>query len=202
MIKINDNIFQFENLRVGQMYLIIQDEDITLVDTGMIGDLSSIKKQLSDMDISFEQINNIIITHHHMDHTFNLKKISKLSDAKIYIHEGDYDKIKNKVKELKIIMINDGDTLSILNNMEVIHVKGHTDGNIALYARDYKLLIAGDCIFNNNGFAYPPKKYNTNTEVFMKNVRRLLDYDIKVICPGHGLYVDENCKELLEKLIK
>jgi len=40
--------------------------------------------------------------------------------------------------------------------------------------------------------------YNKNTDEFMRNVAKLLDYDIEILCPGHGLFLDENVNQKIK----
>ena len=200
MKKVNENVYQFENLLVSNVYLIMEDDVYTLVDTGMLGDLPKIKRQLKKMGIEIEQIDNIIITHSHGDHIANLKKIASLTDAKVYVHKGDYEDIKDKVKAENIISVEDKEVLDIYD-LEVIHISGHTAGNMALYSKNSKLLFSGDCIFNNNGFSLPPIAFNKDTNEFKKNIKKLLQYDIEIICFGHGPFLEENCNQAIAELL-
>ncbi|MEX1376342.1 MAG: MBL fold metallo-hydrolase [Eubacteriales bacterium] len=202
MIKINEKVYQFEKTAVSSIYFILDGDEATIVDTGMVGDLAKMKNQLKDFDLKIHQINNIIITHHHFDHTCNLKRIAQASGAKVYVHEGDYDEIADKVDEKNTVKLHDGDVVPILGGLETIHVKGHTDGTMSLYSKEYKMLIAGDCIFNNKTVALPPVQYNKDTDAFMENVKKLLKYDIEIILPGHGQYIDDKCNEIIKKLTK
>ena len=41
-----------------------------------------------------------------------------------------------------------------------------------------------------------------DTDAFMENVKKLQKYDIEIILPGHGQYIDENCNGTIKELTK
>ena len=202
MQKITDNIYKLERLKVSSVYLIKEEGMLTIIDTGMAGDLGAIKKEMALANAKIEKLNRIIITHAHMDNVGNLKKLSALSGAQVYVHEGDYGEIKSKVPDGKLHALKDKEQIDMLGKTEVVHVPGHTDGSIALYAKDKKILFGGDCLFNNKGLSLPPEIFNKDTALFKKSVVKLLDYDVDMLCTAHGPHIEGGCNEKIAMVIE
>ena len=72
-------------------YLIRGDEGHILVDTGWNtpNTFATVKRQLEEIDVAFEDIAFIVITHAHADHYGLAGRIKHLSQAKVVIHELD-----------------------------------------------------------------------------------------------------------------
>jgi glyoxylase-like metal-dependent hydrolase (beta-lactamase superfamily II) len=92
---------------------LIDDSPKTLIDTGIKTDASFeiLKKSLEDLGFSFSSIERILITHGHIDHYGQAKKISSLSGAPIYLHPKEYGRIRSMVHSygsLKSILLRNG----------------------------------------------------------------------------------------------
>lgn len=70
-------------------FLIQEAEGCILVDTGLPGSESKIKKALNKCGLSFKDIKLIVITHAHVDHAGSAACLRELSGAPIVAHEGD-----------------------------------------------------------------------------------------------------------------
>ena len=202
MYKVTDNLYQLSGMRAGQVYLII-DGSITLVDTGFENEFDHIAGQLQSMNLKTEDIDNIILTHGHRDHAGSLEQLLESSNGKLYIHRGETDIIDKLQNKFSLVILNEGDIIPVLGGFKVIHIPGHTDGLMSLYSPEYKILISGDSIFNNNNQpSLPPVRFNSDTEMFMENVKKLQDYDIEIICPGHGPVIMEKGNDVIDCLLK
>ena len=62
--------------------------DLTLIDTCFLKDVPKLETYLRDIDHSIEEINRIVLTHVHIDHTQAVNEIKKISGghAKLYSH--------------------------------------------------------------------------------------------------------------------
>lgn len=62
--------------------------DLTLIDTCFLKDVPKLETYLRDIDHSIEEINRIVLTHVHIDHTQAVNEIKKISGehSKIYSH--------------------------------------------------------------------------------------------------------------------
>lgn len=76
---------------------VVDEEPITLIDTGVKTDMSLqvLKDSLRRLGYGIEDIRRILITHGHLDHYGQAKRISALSGAEVSIHVEDYRMIQS-----------------------------------------------------------------------------------------------------------
>jgi glyoxylase-like metal-dependent hydrolase (beta-lactamase superfamily II) len=98
----------------------IDDSPRTLVDAGIKTEVSfeTLKKGLETIGYSLNAIERILITHGHVDHYGQAKKISLLSGAPIYIHSKEYGRIRSFIHSLgfiKSILLRNGAPEALVN---------------------------------------------------------------------------------------
>ena len=112
------------------------------------------------------KIDAVICTHHHSDHTGNLKLLKDSLKVPVAMHELDIPVVEGReempppsyipaeiLKHLKIEpcgidrALRDGE--DFCEGLQVIHVPGHTKGSICLLYKD-QALISGDCVIGYN----------------------------------------------------
>jgi glyoxylase-like metal-dependent hydrolase (beta-lactamase superfamily II) len=104
------------------------------------------------------------------------------------------------------------DGVNISKDLKVIHLPGHTKGNIALLYRD-EILIAGDSISGKNEMnpEIAPKDLNPPNPMAsldhkqaLTSLKKLFSYNFRIILPSHGKSIEEDGKkkfiEMLEAL--
>ncbi|WFE52780.1 MBL fold metallo-hydrolase [Micromonospora sp. WMMD1155] len=88
----------------------------------------------------------VVTTHQHMDHWVALEEVVAKTGARALVHAEDAAGLPIEAERLS-----DGDTVPVGDcALEVIHVKGHTPGSIALLYRDpagTPHLFTGDSLF-------------------------------------------------------
>lgn len=133
----------FQQLRIGAdnfSYIIYSKNNKTaIIDPGF--QTSKIIDFINSEDLIVEYI---IITHHHSDHTYGVKKLkTNYPKAKIIASEIDGEKIDSKVD----CFVENGDIIKIDEiNMKIIHTPGHTPGGICIIVNN-KFLLTGDTLF-------------------------------------------------------
>jgi glyoxylase-like metal-dependent hydrolase (beta-lactamase superfamily II) len=112
-LKIADGIEMIElkmNLmgRESVIYptLIWDDDTVVLVDAGITGSLAKIKSAMKDACVSFERLDEIIVTHQDIDHVGGIKGIlDELPEVKVLAHEEEKPYIQG---ERKFVRLNSG----------------------------------------------------------------------------------------------
>lgn len=88
----------------------------------------------------------VVTTHQHMDHWVALEEVVAKTGARALVHADDAVGLPIEAERLA-----DGDTVAVGDcALEVIHIKGHTPGSIALLYRDpagTPHLFTGDSLF-------------------------------------------------------
>jgi hydroxyacylglutathione hydrolase len=90
------------------------------------------------------QLNYIINTHHHWDHTDGNVEIKQATGAKVIGFKGDAHRIPGIDIEVA-----DGQIIDICGHKaEIIFIPGHTLGHIAYNFKNKKILFCGDTLFS------------------------------------------------------
>lgn len=189
-----------------EIYILECEEGLILVDVGFTPKChKNIQAELTEMDASWEDVKMIIITHAHGDHIENLQRVKDLTNADVLIGEGDLVRLRERTGIEADFILKHGDLISLCGGIEVVHVPGHSDGNLSLFLWKYKTIIAGDTIFGDRDICHiypPPAKYCTDVELATKNLEILLDYDFDKLLMTHGMNIMKNAKMHVEELVK
>lgn len=106
------------------------------------GDAQPVLHALAAMDL---QLQTILVTHHHKDHTGGVQALREATGATVYgpAHE--------RIPE-PLVGVVQGDTVQALGlSLQVLDVPGHTAGHVAYYAEPAQqapLVFCGDTLFS------------------------------------------------------
>jgi len=138
----------------------------------------------------------VILSHHHLDHAGGAALIKGLSGASIIAHPLEAARLDSLVD----LAAEDGYHLSLDGlELELIHTPGHSAGHLCAYLPQQKVLFSGDHILGLGTTAIVPPK--GDMAQYIVSLRRLLDYDIRLICPGHGPIIHA-ARRKIEELIE
>lgn len=201
---------QIENIYVKKflyfnLYVIKGKHGDILIDTGFIGMRKSLKKWLDKFNIKL-----VILTHAHVDHTWNASYIKKLYNCKIAMSKQDIENIDNsqihstaskkcyrtwtrlmnygmqKFTPTKFnvdIPLRDNQVIRRYRiDLKIINLPGHTNGSIGILYKNY--LFAGDALVNrkrNPEIAYQ----NQNNEDAKNTYQKILRISPEIIFIGH-----------------
>jgi len=189
----------------AEVYVLDCDGGLILVDVGFTPQChESIQAELDEMGETWEDIKMIIITHAHGDHIDNLPQVRGLTGAEVVIGEGDEGRLYESTGVKADVVLGHGDLIGACGGVEIVHVPGHSDGNLCLYLRGYKTIIAGDTIFGDSegNLEAPPEKYCEDVVEAWKNLSILADYDFDTLLLSHGRNTMTGAKEKVLKLIE
>jgi glyoxylase-like metal-dependent hydrolase (beta-lactamase superfamily II) len=172
-----------------------------VIDTGMTEEsvLQSIEKIMP-----IENIELIILTHAHYDHSGCANALLSKSNAKLAIHEADAPFLSDDHLSGALnfgskttcppadILYKGGEKIPIGQNdegveeyLEVIHTPGHTAGCICLYEANSKSLFSGDMIFSDGGIGRSDFRISIPEEM-TASIDELTKLDVENLYPGHG----------------
>ena len=116
------------------IWLLESNEEVSVVDPG------DAKPVLDYLNKTNKNLKDILITHHHFDHTAGVPELENIISGSIYGPQNSYKLIQEEVTQ--------GHTLSSLGiKFEVIEVPGHTLDHIAFYNEEKNILFCGDTLF-------------------------------------------------------
>jgi glyoxylase-like metal-dependent hydrolase (beta-lactamase superfamily II) len=139
------------------------------------------------------QVEYMVNTHGHSDHTNGNAKVKELTGAKIVAFGGSSISPDIGVKDGQIIAVG---ALSL----EMIHVPGHTDDHILVYLESQKVAVTGDHLFVGKiGGTGTESAARAEHASLVRNLDRFSD-DV-TIWPGHDYGCRPSSTIGLEKLV-
>ena len=141
----------------------------------------------------------IVHTHAHVDHTMGSARLSELTGAPTYLHQGDahlHSCMDVQALEMGIRLpvstpmdkiLKDADSISFGRyQLGVLHTPGHTPGSVCLQVPGESLCLTGDTLFK--GGIGRTTRWGGEPETLVKSVKdRLYELHGSVkIVPGHG----------------
>ena len=186
-----------------EAYLLDCDDGVVLVDTGMLPrDMDKIGAELEKMGRTWRDIGLIFITHKHGDHIKNLARVKEVTGAEVMAGEGDVQDIEAATGVRIDRGLRHGDFFDVCGGIEVIHVPGHSVGNLSLYLRRQRAIIAGDTIFGDErgNIGPPPEKYCLDVRMAESEIKRLLFYDFDALLLSHGKNLLKGAKSRVRML--
>lgn len=204
-------VHQIHDLFVN-MYLIVEPEGLTLIDTGTNGGYNAVKRSLERMGRGFQDITRILITHADPDHIGGLARIKAASGAKVYASQIEAEAIERgqSSREIRVSgigkplfglfnaltpitpamvdeILESEDELPVLGGMYVVSTPGHTPGHISFYAPQHRALFVGDSLVAMGGklnFTNGPVTWNY--DIGRESVRRQAELGAEMVFCGHG----------------
>jgi len=184
--KLSDNVYMLVGAG-GNIGVSVGDDGVFVIDDQFAPLTTKIEaaiKTLSDKQIQF-----LVNTHYHGDHTGGNENMKKLGTT-IIAHDNVRNRLEDKPKDaLPVITFNDELSLHINGEkISVFHVEhAHTDGDALLYFTKSNVLHTGDVYFNKR---YPYIDLNSGGSVngYIEAVKKglsAINDDTKII-PGHG----------------
>ncbi|MHB1960395.1 MAG: MBL fold metallo-hydrolase [Acidobacteriaceae bacterium] len=166
----------------------------TVIDPG--ADIEKILAVLKQHHLIVEQI---IVTHAHIDHVGGAARLKRLTGADIYMNQHDLPLLKMMdmqagwlgvpVPEVAAPDVDASDLLALTIAGEparVLHTPGHTEGSICLHLPTPQLLLAGDTLFAGS-IGRTDLPGGDLRKILRSLKERLLTLpDATRVVPGHG----------------
>lgn len=188
-----------------EVYILECEGGLILVDVGFTpGCLAAIQAELGSMGVGWGDIKMIIITHAHGDHMDNLPRVRELTGAEVVVGFGDGEALLEGTGVRADVELEHGDVIGACGGVEMVHVPGHSDGNLCLYLRGLKAIIAGDTVFGDaeGNLWAPPERYCRDAGLAARNLRVLADYDFDALLLSHGKNTYKGAKDKVLRLVE
>ena len=191
----------------GNAYLVQNGNSFILIDTGSRSKRILIEKKLEEYRCTPGSLKCILLTHGDFDHSGNALYLGKKFKAPVGIHKDEAivlekgDMFINRKKKNIIIsfliknlmgidkfkpdfFLGDDDKIDrYWIDAKVIHTPGHSPGSVCIVTTDGEC-FCGDLFINTE----KPQvvRLVDDPEQLQESVRKILEYDIRIIYPGHG----------------
>ncbi len=133
--------------------------------------------------IDHSEIGVAAITHHHFDHSGNLKHVNEHLKAEVAVPENGVRLLRGRLPKDGVRTYADGDVIELDGGIrvEVLASPGHSVDSLCYYIEAEGILFTGDTILGNTTTVVG------DVNAYMASLRRLLTLpNIRVLCPGHG----------------
>jgi len=210
---------------IANVYLLIEPQGLTLIDTGMPGSAGKILDYVRGIGHAPRDIITILLTHQHVDHVGGAATLARATGADVLAHPLDAPAIEGKARRdvprgpmglmfravllprLKPVAvaahITGGETLPIQQRdggLQVIAAPGHTYGEVSFYVPGRKLLIAGDAYRHGGGRIVPsPNMFNRDTTKALRSIVELAALEVGASLCGHGEPILQGADALLKQ---
>ena len=128
------------------------------------------------------------ITHHHSDHSGNLKWAHDEMKAEIIAPKSAIPLLKGRLPSKGVTTLVDGQVLDLGGgtHVRILLTPGHSVDSVCYYIEDEGVLFSGDTLLGTGTTTVH------NLGDYRRTLARLLELpNLKVICPGHGPLVND-----------
>ena len=89
LMKMADGVFKVDGVRVANVYLVVTQDGLLLVDTGMPGNARRILRFIEGLGRQPRDLRDIVLTHCDIDHVGNVAELKRRTGARVAILELD-----------------------------------------------------------------------------------------------------------------
>ena len=141
----------------GNCSVIICNHTKLLIDIGI--SYLSLKRKLEELDFSLEDFDALLITHSHADHIKGLSSLTKHTNIRVYIPEGMYEELKDKLYNDNIEFIHDEFKINDVN-IELIHTSHDAPSSVGyiIYYQGKSLVYVTDTGYINRKYLMKMKE--------------------------------------------
>src|SRR5262249_8265467 len=142
---------------------------LALVDTGVPGSEGAIFALIESLGRDPSELKQVLITHADSDHVGSLAAVVGATGAEVCAGalEAEVIEGKRRTRGGQLVdtpvpvgcVVDEGDTLPIRGGVRVVETFGHTAGHVAYFVTGQGVLIAGDCLNNQEGFQGSKPEY-------------------------------------------
>jgi cyclase len=212
MKRLRDGIYaDTDGTNGGNYGAIILDNEILMVDAGMIHTKSLASREFLDTEIGLP-IKKMLLTHSHSDHVFGVQSFEPILLISSILTRNQchqnlntdwnqtkllerYSEVKDQRPELwaalqtlKIhlpdIAFNDEVVIGEMKQVRAKLVGGHTAGSSIVMSQDHSTIFVGDLIFNGQ-FPYGGDP-SCNPDRWIQALNEISSLEFDTVVPGHG----------------
>ncbi|WP_250006491.1 MBL fold metallo-hydrolase [Actinoplanes sp. M2I2] len=216
MREVVEGVFEV-SLGFVNMHLVVTDDGVVLVDTGLPRNAKRIDRALHGLRKQIGDVTAVLLTHQHFDHIGNVADVRRRSGARVFAHAADAPAITGAIRPpeprglarfavrligtaepTKLDQLITKDESEPLPGFTAIHTPGHTRGHVSyLLDRAGGLLFAGDTAAGTRegGVTAGPTRVSADPDEQARSLAKLGSYDFEHAVFGHGQAVSGRAVE-------
>jgi len=225
--EISRDLYRIRGAFGSNVYL-ISENGLTLIDAGFPMDLPAIQLGLRALGAAPRDIDLVIATHYHGDHTGTVAGMKRRYGTRAALHAedspyatGESPQDTTEVAFLTLLFytalwplfryrhfqpdryLEEGEVIDLLGGLQVLHTPGHSRGSICLYGEQRGILFSGDLVRNEMGILEgPPPHYTPDQPAACRSLMRVSELDFEILLPGHGKVILSSAGELYRSYIE
>ena len=179
----------------GTNTYVVGETDLVVVDPG-----PAIPSHIDAiLDCVDDRLRYIACTHTHPDHSPAASALAEATGAML-VGRTTADDRHQDLSFQPASQIEDDECITGEGwTLRAIRTPGHVDNHVCYLLDEEGMVFAGDHIMNGSTVVIVPP--GGNMAHYIASLRRLLDYDVKVVAPGHGELIPD-CRGEVEKLVR
>ena len=179
----------------GTNTYIVGHEDLVVVDPGP-AEPTHIEAILACVG---DKLRFIACTHTHPDHSPAAALLAQATGAELVGRVTEDDQHQDLTFR-PARQIEDDDRISGTDwTLRAIRTPGHVDNHVCFLLEEEGMVFAGDHIMNGSTVVIVPP--GGDMADYIASLKRLLEYEVSVVAPGHGELIDD-CRGEVEKLVR
>jgi hydroxyacylglutathione hydrolase len=197
-VRIDDNCFQLRShSRSGNAYLFKGNKKNVLVDTALPSGAEPLANTLRTIGFSPSEIDIIVLTHEHFDHTGAVPSFGGLPTVAAYPLAANKINLRDEFATLECAFgekftpfevnweIVEGTVIDTgFHRLRVVHTPGHSSGGISLVDENSGWLISGDTILKGGPIGGVFGSGNISDMIY--SLKTLKGFNPTMLLPGHG----------------
>lgn len=214
---IHDQVYWIDG-GASNFYLIVEPTGLTLVDSGMPRRAPLVFETISYLGYQPTDLKRLLITHTDIDHVGSMAEIQRRSGCQVvvsrqtavYFRQRTYPRHMfffaqwvvntfmkfDPVPEDALLLVKEGDTLPILDQLYVIHSPGHTPDHHAFFSPVTGILFSGDALHTRTGqLSASSDPISSDRLAVARSAIRLLELAPAIFACGHGRPLTEPSSE-------
>jgi glyoxylase-like metal-dependent hydrolase (beta-lactamase superfamily II) len=223
MQPVAPNVYRLSGMMVGNVYLTIDPDGMTLIDTSIPRSGAKILQQIAALGRPLSDLKRILITHAHPDHIGGLPAVKQATGAQVLASPIERPVIEGRMPVPRvppekraglarfIVMpettmpgtdvdreVQDGEALpEVLGGLQVVATPGHAPGHLAFWHPALRIVFCGDTIFRLPNLRLPFSFFTVDMAENKRSIRRVAQLDAAIACFGHGKPLTQDTAQAL-----
>jgi glyoxylase-like metal-dependent hydrolase (beta-lactamase superfamily II) len=212
MQPICPGLYRLSGMIVGNVYLCVDSDGLTLIDTSIAPSGQRILQHVAKLGYAATDVKRVLITHAHPDHIGGLPTVKRATGAQVWASARERPVIEGQIPIQRVAPetlvglarflippettmpgtivdreLQDGEIIpEVLGGLQVVATPGHAPGHVAFWQPTQRILFCGDVIFRLPNLRLPFSIVTVDPEENKRSIRRVAELDPAIVCFGHG----------------